>query len=71
MIFSLFLDKDGFWLLKVDVFTEVAAGTTAKGQIEVKLANTTVTQTMPVTLTPVNNKATLNISIPKVRKEFD
>lgn len=65
----LFLDKDGSWLLKVDIFTEVPAGVTAKGQIEVKLANTTVTQATPVTLTSVNNKATLNISIPKVRNE--
>lgn len=58
-------NKDGSWLLKVDVFTEVPTGTTAKGQIEVKLADTSVTKSIQVTLSSDNNKATLNISIPE------
>ncbi|XP_045208111.2 beta-mannosidase-like isoform X1 [Mercenaria mercenaria] len=58
-------NKDGSWLLKVDVFTDVPLGTTAQGHLEVKVGGTSVTQSIPVSLTPDNNTATMNINIPK------
>lgn len=58
-------NKDGSWLLKVEVFLEVPQGSTAGGHLEVKLSNTSVFVSRPVTLTPENSRVTLNISIPK------
>lgn len=58
-------NKDGSWQLKVDVFSEVPAGSTAQGRLEVKLSNTSVSMSTPVTLTSANSKTTFNISIPK------
>lgn len=50
----------------MDVFLEVQGQGPVDGQVEVKLANTTVDTSMAVTLTAQNSTVSFDISIPEV-----
>lgn len=56
---------NGSWILSIEIFTEVPAGTTVTGKIEIRLDSTTISTTVPVTLTQSALSFSTLIDVPK------
>ena len=63
-----FPGTNGSWILSVEIFTEVPAGTTVTGKIEIRLDSTTISTTVPVTLTQSALSFSTLIDVPKVQE---
>ena len=65
-----FPGTNGSWILSVEIFTEVPVGATVTGKIEIRLDSTTISTTVPITLTQSALSFSTLIDVPKVMESM-